>query len=119
MLKLAQLVKRYADNEIDYSTFRREFVMQFLSVRNNDVAIADVVAMIESLCADVAEKLIVSEADLREQLTAAVASMTPSLNSGSNPVQFLDVPAQNGNRSRYIASGATSIGANVNAPSFA
>jgi hypothetical protein len=116
MLELAKLVKRYADCEITYSEFRREFVTRFLSVRSGDMVLDNAVAQIESLCADVAEKLISSESELRAKLLAATSSARAE-NGSPNPVQFLDVqiPVD----TRYISSGSTSVGSNSMIPSLA
>jgi hypothetical protein len=114
MSELRRLVKQYTDGEISYSEFRREFVTGFLAVRSTDADVQNAVAHIESLCADVAEKAITSEAELREQLKAALPNRFD--NGNQNPVQILEVPNR-GNS--YISSGSTSIGMNTNTPSFA
>jgi hypothetical protein len=118
MLELVQLIKRYADRTITYSEFRREFVVRFLSVRSGDAALDGAVAQIESLCADVAEKLISSESELRAKLAElmAVPSAPRCENGSTNPVQFLDVPRASAQV--CISSGSTSIGANYQTTSL-
>ena len=69
MFELAQLIRSYLAGELDYSTFRREYVVRFLSVRRDDDEDAAVVE-VESLCADVAEGEIASEDALKAALRA-------------------------------------------------
>lgn len=87
MTELAQLVKRYAKGEIDYRTFRREFVVQFLSVSSNYPVLETAVAKIESLCADVAEGLISSESELKNNLQELVRDSVLVI---SRPMSFGD-----------------------------
>ncbi len=68
MLELIELVNVYTNGGMTYREFRREFVLRFLSVRSGDMTLDSTVAEIESLCADVAEKLIQSEIELKAQL---------------------------------------------------
>jgi hypothetical protein len=71
MVDLRRLVERYVDDAIDYSAFRREFVLQFLAVRANP-EVDSAVAEIESLCADRAEGLLGSEAEMKLDLARIV-----------------------------------------------
>lgn len=109
MADLLQLVKRYVNRDVDYSTFRGEFVKRFLSVRNDDFAIDNAIVLIESLCADVAEGEVRSETDVRDKLKAIVDPVQAG-SIGQNPVQFLE--ASGGTGYLTISSGSTSIGAN-------
>jgi hypothetical protein len=72
MLELIELVNVYTNGGMTYREFRREFVLRFLSVRSGDVTVDNTVAEIESLCADVAEKLIQSETELKAQLQSLI-----------------------------------------------
>jgi hypothetical protein len=114
MLELRQLVKRYVDNGIDYATFRREFVTRFVAVVSKDTKVDASVLLIESLCADVAEREICSEELLKDALDRIVSDGA-SANGSPNPVQFLDVPA-NGNCS--VSSCFSSAGANTSPQLF-
>jgi hypothetical protein len=68
MFELARLIRSYLDGELDYATFRREFVVRFLAVRSDDEGTDAVVVETESLCADLAEGQIASEASLKDAL---------------------------------------------------
>lgn len=108
--ELLQLVNRYTLGDIDYATFRREFVSLFLSVRSEDQSVACAVAEIESLCADVAERIILSEIDLRNKLMAIVEPAKTG-NEPPNKIQFFRVAASLGQRS--LSSGSTSVGSTI------
>jgi hypothetical protein len=76
MIELQQLVRRYTAGQIDYRTFRQEFVRRFLAVQGSDVVLDTAVAEVESACVDAAEGQVDSEKDLRDVLAEIANSAT-------------------------------------------
>jgi len=73
MTKLRRLVKRYTSGEIQFSEFRRAFVMEFLAVAGQDPENWTAVLQMESECDDFAQGLI-TEDQLRSNLPAKLGS---------------------------------------------
>jgi hypothetical protein len=109
MAELLKLVKSYANGDIDYPAFRRDFVKRFLATRNSDFSVDCAIVQIESLCADVAEGEISSESDFQNKMKA-IAEPTRADSLGPNPVQIVEVSV---GVYQSISSGSTSVGANV------
>jgi hypothetical protein len=73
MTKLRRLVKRYTSGEIQFSEFRRAFVMEFLAVADPDPTNWTAVLQMESECDDFAQGLI-TEDQLMLNLPAKLGS---------------------------------------------
>ena len=72
MEELCELVRQYVAGEIDYSAFRRDMVVRFLSTRNADPAVEKIAMDIGDVCADFSEGFLAPEERLKKYLSDLV-----------------------------------------------
>lgn len=66
--QLRQLVRHYISGRSDYASFRREFVVNFLSVRHDDALLDRLCHSMESLCSDFSQGHFVDEVSMKAAL---------------------------------------------------
>ena len=90
MLELRRLVTRYINGKIPYSEFRREFVTKFLAVSGGGAAVDTVVAEIECLCVDIAERVLSSETEAKGKLAQIVLPQESGSSRSGVAIVLLD-----------------------------